>query len=124
MTGTFDDWTKSEKLDKVGEHFEKNVQLSDASKKIYYKVRRSYILAGPSYPFRNLPFSQFRNFTISQFLLVTPTHTACSAAKKLAIPSSFVIIVVSATEASEVVILQRQRQRQRRYIRNPNLPRA
>ena len=65
MTGTFDDWTKSEKLDKVGEHFEKNVQLSDASKKIYYKVRRSYILAGPSYPFRNLPFSQFRNFLIS-----------------------------------------------------------
>ena len=39
VTGTFDDWKKSEKLDKVGEHFEKSVKLSDASKKIYYKVR-------------------------------------------------------------------------------------
>lgn len=40
MTGTFDDWSKSEKLEKVGDIFEKNVTLPDASKKIYYKVRR------------------------------------------------------------------------------------
>lgn len=38
MTGTFDGWKKTEQLEKVGEHFEKHVQLSDASKKIYYKV--------------------------------------------------------------------------------------
>ncbi|KAF3008052.1 hypothetical protein E8E14_006093 [Neopestalotiopsis sp. 37M] len=37
VTGTFDGWKKTEKLSKVGEHFEKHVQLSDASKKIYYK---------------------------------------------------------------------------------------
>ena len=37
VTGTFDDWKKSEQLDKVGEHFEKKVVLADASKKIYYK---------------------------------------------------------------------------------------
>ncbi|ETS74653.1 hypothetical protein PFICI_13137 [Pestalotiopsis fici W106-1] len=37
VTGTFDGWKKTEKLEKVGEHFEKQVQLSDASKKIYYK---------------------------------------------------------------------------------------
>ncbi|KAI5927216.1 hypothetical protein F4810DRAFT_649797 [Camillea tinctor] len=37
VTGTFDDWSKSEKLKKVGDHFEKNVQLADASEKIYYK---------------------------------------------------------------------------------------
>ncbi|KAH8670799.1 hypothetical protein BX600DRAFT_509547 [Xylariales sp. PMI_506] len=37
VTGTFDNWTKSEKLDKVGEHFEKDVTLKDASQKIYYK---------------------------------------------------------------------------------------
>ncbi|RYP10396.1 hypothetical protein DL765_008128 [Monosporascus sp. GIB2] len=37
VTGTFDDWNKTEQLDKVGDHFEKNVRLSDASKKIYYK---------------------------------------------------------------------------------------
>lgn len=38
VTGTFDGWKKTEQLEKVGEHFEKHVQLSDASKKIYYKV--------------------------------------------------------------------------------------
>ncbi|KAI1380934.1 carbohydrate-binding module family 48 protein [Hypoxylon crocopeplum] len=37
VTGTFDDWKKTEKLEKVGEHFEKTVTLSDASAKIYYK---------------------------------------------------------------------------------------
>lgn len=39
VTGTFDDWTKSVKLDKKGDVFEKTVDLKDASKKIYYKVR-------------------------------------------------------------------------------------
>ncbi|KAH8196857.1 hypothetical protein TruAng_008970 [Truncatella angustata] len=39
VTGTFDGWKKTEKLNKVGEHFEKQVQLDDASEKIYYKVR-------------------------------------------------------------------------------------
>lgn len=37
VTGTFDGWKKTEKLNKVGEHFEKQVQLDDASEKIYYK---------------------------------------------------------------------------------------
>lgn len=37
VTGTFDDWTKSVKLDKKGDVFEKTVDLKDASKKIYYK---------------------------------------------------------------------------------------
>ncbi|OTB07069.1 carbohydrate-binding module family 48 protein [Hypoxylon sp. CI-4A] len=37
VTGTFDDWKKTEKLEKVGEHFEKAVTLSDASEKIFYK---------------------------------------------------------------------------------------
>lgn len=41
MTGTFDDWKKTEKLEKVGNHFEKAVTLPDASSKIYYKVRSS-----------------------------------------------------------------------------------
>ncbi|KAK1992297.1 hypothetical protein LX36DRAFT_662564 [Colletotrichum falcatum] len=39
VTGTFDNWTKSEKLEKVGNSFEKTVTLPDASQKIYYKVR-------------------------------------------------------------------------------------
>ncbi|KAI1389726.1 carbohydrate-binding module family 48 protein [Hypoxylon trugodes] len=37
VTGTFDDWKKTEKLDKVGEHFEKAVTVPDATKKIFYK---------------------------------------------------------------------------------------
>lgn len=38
VTGTFDNWTKSEQLAKVGDVFQKNVFLKDASQKIYYKV--------------------------------------------------------------------------------------
>lgn len=45
MTGTFDNWTKSEKLDKVGDSFEKTVILPDATQKIYYKVRAAVILS-------------------------------------------------------------------------------
>ncbi|KAI1762155.1 carbohydrate-binding module family 48 protein [Hypoxylon sp. FL1150] len=37
VTGTFDEWKKTEKLEKVGGHFEKAVTLKDASEKIYYK---------------------------------------------------------------------------------------
>jgi AMP-activated protein kinase-like protein len=44
VTGTFDQWTKSEKLEKVGDHFEKTVRLPDATKKIYYKVGAHYAL--------------------------------------------------------------------------------
>lgn len=38
MTGTFDNWSKSEKMEKVGDVFEKAVDLPDTSEKIYYKV--------------------------------------------------------------------------------------
>ncbi|KAH0845728.1 hypothetical protein AYO21_05937 [Fonsecaea monophora] len=37
VTGTFDDWGKSVKLDKVGEIWEKEVDLPVADKKIFYK---------------------------------------------------------------------------------------
>ncbi|KAL8392436.1 hypothetical protein RB595_002579 [Gaeumannomyces hyphopodioides] len=37
VTGTFDDWTKSVKLDKVGDVFEKEVTLPDSGEKVYYK---------------------------------------------------------------------------------------
>lgn len=39
MTGTFDRWTKSVKLEKQDDVFQKSVELEDASEKIYYKVR-------------------------------------------------------------------------------------
>lgn len=38
MTGTFDNWSKSEKMARVGDVFEKAVDLPDTSEKIYYKV--------------------------------------------------------------------------------------
>ena len=37
VTGTFDDWGKTEKLEKVGDAFEKEVTLKDANTKILYK---------------------------------------------------------------------------------------
>lgn len=39
VTGTFDDWSKSEKLVKTGDVFMKDVTLPSADEKIYYKVR-------------------------------------------------------------------------------------
>lgn len=38
MTGTFDNWEKTEKLNKLGDHFEKNVTLRSADERYYYKV--------------------------------------------------------------------------------------
>ncbi|KAK3955032.1 hypothetical protein QBC32DRAFT_403634 [Pseudoneurospora amorphoporcata] len=37
VTGTFDGWSKSEQLDKVGDHFEKTVTLPELAEKVYYK---------------------------------------------------------------------------------------
>ena len=39
MTGTFDNWGKSEKLEKSGSAFEKTVTLPQKEDKILYKVR-------------------------------------------------------------------------------------
>lgn len=39
VTGTFDDWAKSVKLENKGEHFEKLVELPSSNEKIFYKVR-------------------------------------------------------------------------------------
>jgi hypothetical protein len=46
VTGTFDDWSKSVKLDKKGDIFEKTVELP-LDKKVLYKVRylTSYLKA-------------------------------------------------------------------------------
>ncbi len=46
MTGTFDDWSKSEKLVKTGDSFSKNVTLPSAAEKIYYKVRGGAVPSG------------------------------------------------------------------------------
>lgn len=39
VTGTFDDWARSVKLEKKATSFEKRVELPTADEKIYYKVR-------------------------------------------------------------------------------------
>lgn len=39
VTGTFDDWARSVKLEKKANSFEKRVELPSADEKIYYKVR-------------------------------------------------------------------------------------
>lgn len=44
VTGTFDNWSKSEKLNPVDGGFEKEVQLPSATDKIYYKVRVDTLL--------------------------------------------------------------------------------
>ncbi|GAW19758.1 hypothetical protein ANO14919_092480 [Xylariales sp. No.14919] len=50
VTGTFDEWKKTEKLEKIGDSFEKQVALPDTSSKIFYKVRWfiSIVSASPS----------------------------------------------------------------------------
>lgn len=45
MTGTFDNWSKSEQMEKVGDKFEKSVELPDTSERIYYKVGTQTSLA-------------------------------------------------------------------------------
>ncbi|KAH7407846.1 hypothetical protein BKA64DRAFT_432657 [Cadophora sp. MPI-SDFR-AT-0126] len=64
VTGTFDDWSKSEKLVKTGDSFSKDVTLNSAAEKIYYKVREEHIQSG----LRNagIPMSQ-------------PKHRACAS---------------------------------------------
>ncbi|KAH6617272.1 hypothetical protein F5144DRAFT_499090 [Chaetomium tenue] len=37
VTGTFDNWTKSERLDRVGQSFQKTVTLPESDAKIFYK---------------------------------------------------------------------------------------
>ncbi|KAJ2903565.1 hypothetical protein MKZ38_009690 [Zalerion maritima] len=37
VTGSFDNWEKSTQLEKVGDSFEKTVELPEASEKIIYK---------------------------------------------------------------------------------------
>jgi len=45
VTGTFDDWQKTERLEKTGDVFAKEVTLPSATDKIYYKVRPSPAMA-------------------------------------------------------------------------------
>jgi hypothetical protein len=43
VTGTFDNWTKSVRLEKVGDVFQKEVELEPQTDKIYYKVGAIFV---------------------------------------------------------------------------------
>ena len=43
MTGTFDDWGKTVRLEKKGDRFERRVELSGAETPVIYKVRLSLL---------------------------------------------------------------------------------
>jgi hypothetical protein len=38
VTGTFDNWAKTQKLEKVGDHFEATIEIPEPTEKILYKV--------------------------------------------------------------------------------------
>lgn len=70
MTGTFDNWTKSVRLEKEGDVFSKTVELKEPEGKIYYKVRQrqrattriANKLLSISLPIFTLHFTPFENF--------------------------------------------------------------
>lgn len=55
MTGTFDNWSKSEQMEKVGDKFEKSVELPDTSERIYYKVSTQTSFASSRQVFSYMP---------------------------------------------------------------------
>lgn len=57
VTGTFDDWAKSIKLENKGAHFEKVVELPLSNEKIFYKVRYP---TAPPFKIRDSPATSQR----------------------------------------------------------------
>lgn len=94
MTGTFDNWSKSEKLIKTGDVFEKDVTLSSASEKIYYKfVVDGNWVTDPTAPQENDDKGNLNNVLTTDRIVkhtpetvgimsgVTPTSTTAQLAK-------------------------------------------
>ena len=71
VTGTFDDWAKSVKLENKGEHFEKLVELPLSKEKIFYKVR--YLRAPPFLYYEVWPIyrAQMELFQGNRFHIIT-----------------------------------------------------
>lgn len=67
MTGTFDGWSKSEQLDKVGDHFEKTVTLPELTEKVYYKV------GDDSFVFSRSPMPRIPHSSIPSAVAVLPS---------------------------------------------------
>ncbi|KAK5019929.1 Cruciform DNA binding protein [Cryomyces antarcticus] len=83
MQGTFDDWAKSEKLERKGDHFEKTVQLAVTNEKIYYK----FVVDGNWTTDHTAPSERDGAYNVNNILLPeeiqhpSPTaHTMSSAA--------------------------------------------
>ncbi|RDL37948.1 uncharacterized protein BP5553_05381 [Venustampulla echinocandica] len=94
VTGTFDDWSKSEKLIKTGDVFAKNVTLPSADEKIYYKfVVDDNWVTDHTAPQENDASGNLNNFltpdriikhtpeTVGIMSGVTPTSTTAALAK-------------------------------------------
>ena len=78
MTGTFDNWAKTVKLDKIGEAFEKTVELPKSDEKIYYKVGDVHLYktdtCGPWVFYTSLCTASIRrvhSFPMSDFLVAS-----------------------------------------------------
>jgi hypothetical protein len=68
VTGTFDNWSKSTKLDKDGSVHKKTVNLPKSDEKILYKVRRRHSMC--AYCARQCAY-------VIQSLLLTTYTTVC-----------------------------------------------
>lgn len=71
MTGTFDNWAKSTRLDKQGSAFEKTVSLSPSDDKILYKVRTPVALLFPFTLSGNKPGTPTRDRSVGA---IAPNH--------------------------------------------------
>ncbi|KAL8357858.1 hypothetical protein RB598_002583 [Gaeumannomyces tritici] len=77
VTGTFDHWTKSVKLEKVGDVFEKEVTLPDNGEKVYYKfVVDGEWTINQATAKENDPDGIENNFLTSDDLVNAPAETA------------------------------------------------
>lgn len=60
MTGTFDNWAKSVRLDKTGSVHEKTVALPKTDEKILYKVRTAFAPLSPARLWARSAFAPWR----------------------------------------------------------------
>jgi hypothetical protein len=78
VTGTFDNWSKSEKLEKGDGIFQKTVTLPNAQDKIYYKVR-SFFPASPSLVLKTSPKTYLAQASSRRMPSPAPSLAAATA---------------------------------------------
>lgn len=96
MTGTFDDWTKSQQLEKVGELWQKKVVLPENSGKIYYKVC--------NYPF---PIPHFH--WLSCIFLYSRPSAPCDSCARVPFPHSLKAVGDAGEEGGKIDLSSKNR---------------